>query len=128
MSQGQAVMDFEQAIMSYEQIVMQIIINGGDARAKSIKAIRSAREGDIGMALELMDHAGESLAKAHKTQTNLIQAEARGEKTEMTLLMVHAQDHLMNAMTVKDLAVEMIEESKLRIALEKKLEEMMSND
>lgn len=27
----------------------------------------------------------------------------------MSLLMVHAQDHLMNAMTVKDLAAEMID-------------------
>ena len=26
----------------------------------------------------------------------------------MTLLMVHAQDHLMNAMTVKDLAAELV--------------------
>ena len=27
---------------------------------------------------------------------------------DITLLMVHAQDHLMNAMTVRDLAQEMI--------------------
>jgi len=28
---------------------------------------------------------------------------------QMSLLMIHAQDHLMNAMTVKDLAAEMVE-------------------
>ena len=39
----------------------------------------------------------------------VIQNEAGGEKTDMTLLMVHAQDHLMNAMTVKDLAAELVE-------------------
>lgn len=47
--------------------------------------------------------AAEELSKAHHYQTELIQNEAGGEKTEMTLLMVHAQDHLMNAMTVKDM-------------------------
>lgn len=47
--------------------------------------------------------------KAHHYQTELIQAEMRGEKTELSLIMVHGQDHLMNAMTVRDLALQMIE-------------------
>jgi len=100
--------------MDYEQIIMQIIVNGGDARTNALKAIRCARKGSLKEAEELMKCAEEAMSKAHETQTGLIQAEARGEKSEVTLLMVHAQDHLMNAMTVKDLAAEMIEESKLR--------------
>jgi len=47
--------------------------------------------------------------EAHKIQTNLVQGEVRGEKTEVTLLMVHAQDHLMNAITIKDLATEFVD-------------------
>ncbi|MNJ80672.1 Lichenan-specific phosphotransferase enzyme IIA component [compost metagenome] len=42
-------------------------------------------------------------------QTRLIQEEAGGTKQEITLLMIHAQDHLMNAMTVKDMAKEFVE-------------------
>ena len=38
----------------------------------------------------------------------MIQQEAMGERTEVTLLLVHAQDHIMNAMTVLDLVREMI--------------------
>lgn len=100
--------------MDYEVIVMQIIVNGGDARANALKAIRCARKGYIEESDNLMNLAKESLSKAHETQTKLIQAEARGESSKLTLLMVHAQDHLMNAMTVKDLAIELIEEIKLR--------------
>lgn len=108
--------------MDYEQTLMLILVNGGAARANALKAIRCARNGEITEADELMKLAEESLAKAHESQTELIQAEARGEKTEVTLLTVHTQDHLMNAMTVKDLAVEIIEEIKLRQELEEKLE------
>ncbi|MGV3240694.1 PTS lactose/cellobiose transporter subunit IIA [Streptococcus hyovaginalis] len=39
----------------------------------------------------------------------MIQGEARGEKFESRLLLIHAQDHLMNAMTVVDMAKEFIE-------------------
>ncbi|PNB38374.1 PTS lactose/cellobiose transporter subunit IIA, partial [Pseudomonas sp. GW456-E7] len=65
--------------------------------------------GDAEEAQKKLQDAAEELSKAHHYQTELIQNEAGGEKTEMTLLMVHAQDHLMNAMTVKDLAAEIIE-------------------
>mgnify|MGYP002232898424 FL=1 len=35
---------------------------------------------------------------AHQIQTDLIQAEARGEQQQFGLIMVHAQDHLTMAM------------------------------
>lgn len=110
------------AELTYEQVVIQIILNGGDARGSCLKAIGASRAGNDEEAHQLIEKAKTALNAAHQSQTNMIQAETRGEKTEMTLLMVHAQDHLMNAMTVKDLAVEMIEEIKLRRALEASIE------
>lgn len=71
--------------------------------------IAAAKSGDAEEARKKLQDAAEELSKAHHYQTELIQNEAGGEKTEMTLLMVHAQDHLMNAMTVKDMAAEIIE-------------------
>ena len=47
--------------------------------------------------------------EAHHSQTELIQAEIRGEKAPLNLLMVHAQDHLMTALVVIDLAQEFID-------------------
>jgi PTS system cellobiose-specific IIA component len=95
--------------ISEEQIVMELVVNGGDARSKAIEAIRFAKVGDFKGAEEKLNACNESLNKAHSFQTQLIQAEAGGEKTEISLIMVHGQDHLMNAMTVRDMAVEMIE-------------------
>ncbi|MGV2622929.1 UNVERIFIED_CONTAM: PTS lactose/cellobiose transporter subunit IIA [Halobacillus marinus] len=88
---------------------MGIISNGGTGRSFSMKAIAEARAGNYKTAQGLLDEANESLHCAHLIQTELIQEEARGESYPITILMVHAQDHLMNAMTVRDLAVEMIE-------------------
>ncbi|NRY61706.1 PTS lactose/cellobiose transporter subunit IIA [Clostridium beijerinckii] len=95
-------------ILSMDQVVMELVVNGGHARSKSMEAIKAARKGDIEFAKEKIKEANEALNKAHNFQTSLIQKEAAGEEVGISLLMVHAQDHLMNAMTVRDLAKEMI--------------------
>lgn len=98
--------------LEQEQAIMQIIVNGGDARSKALKAVRSAREFDLETAESLLEEAREAMLVAHEVQTKLIQAETRGEATEISLLLIHAQDHLMNAMTVMDLCREMILDKK----------------
>lgn len=96
--------------MEYEQIIMKLIMHGGDARSKSLQAIAKAREGDLEAAKILLNKANDEINAAHEVQTSLIQAEVRGENKEaVSLLMVHAQDHLMNAMTVRDLSKEIVE-------------------
>lgn len=95
--------------MGYQEIVLQIIISGGNARSYSMEAIMKAKEGDIAEAKKLLAKANEELGRAHKVQTELIQNEASGNGIDVTLLMVHAQDHLMNAITIKDMAREFVD-------------------
>lgn len=95
--------------MENQEVIFGIIVNGGNARTNSMKAVRLAKKGQIEEAKELLKIAVEDLSKAHEIQTSLIQDEADGKRTEISLLMVHAQDHLMNAMTIKDLASEIID-------------------
>lgn len=92
-----------------EEKIMTLIMHSGEARSYSMEAIVAAKEGKIKEANELILKADEELGEAHNMQTSLIQAEAGGEKIEMSLLMVHAQDHFMTTMTLKDLAKEIIE-------------------
>ncbi|MFC3389544.1 PTS lactose/cellobiose transporter subunit IIA [Salinicoccus sesuvii] len=96
---------------------MGIIIHGGNARSSAMNAMVEAKQGNFEVAESLIEEASNELNKAHRIQTDLIQAESRGEKTEVSLLMVHAQDHFMNAMTVRDLAIEIIELTKKTINL-----------
>lgn len=95
--------------MKNQEVILGIIINGGNARSNSMRAIKLAKNGQIEEAkLELLN-AIECLGEAHKIQTSLIEDEANGDEIELSLLMVHAQDHLMNAMTIKDLAAEIVD-------------------
>ena len=48
-------------------------------------------------------------AEAHHTQTEMLTQEANGDSVEVSLLMVHGQDHLMTGMMFKDLAKEIVD-------------------
>ena len=92
-----------------ELTIMRLITAAGDARSLAMQAIRAARAGHLDEADALMIECDKKMVDAHQCQTGLIFAETNGSPVPITLLMVHAQDHVMNAMTVKDMAGEMIE-------------------
>ncbi|KGG79729.1 hypothetical protein Y919_10245 [Caloranaerobacter azorensis H53214] len=92
-----------------EEIIFKIIVHAGNARAKVYEALKHAQESDFEKAKECIDEAGKEVGIAHKTQTELIQREADGEKVEMSVLFVHAQDHLMTAIAEKGLIENMID-------------------
>lgn len=91
------------------ETTMGLIMHGGDAKSNAMEAIHAAKGGKFSEAEDKIDKAEDSLEKAHKSQSNLLTKEASGDSVELSLLMVHGQDHLMNAITTKDLAVEVID-------------------
>lgn len=91
------------------EVIMGLIIYGGNAKSLSMEAIYAAKNGQFDVAIEKLKEADESLVQAHQSQTSLLTKEASGDNIELTLLMVHGQDHLMNAITFKDLATEVID-------------------
>lgn len=94
-----------------EEEIMQIIVNAGNARSNCIKAMKESVAHNYEVAYQLFEQAKIDLVLAHNMQTELIQKEIRGEKIELSLLLVHAQDHLMDALVFKDLAELSIVES-----------------
>lgn len=92
-----------------EMIIFGLITSSGSAKSHAMEAIQHAKAGEIEAARQSISEAEKALTEAHKTQTSLIQGEARGEKTEISILLVHAQDHLMTAILMKDLAIEFID-------------------
>lgn len=100
---------------NYEEIVTQIIANSGFSRSCMLEAIDKAQQGHFEESDRLKKEANDYLNAAHQIQTELIQEEVRGNVTPPTLLMIHAQDHLMTAITIKELAEKLIFEIKARI-------------
>ena len=92
-----------------ETVIINLIVSSGSARSSAMEAIQFAKAGDIAKAKESLEQAKESVNEGHHAQTELIQAEIRGEKAPLSLLMVHAQDHLMTALLCIDLATEFVD-------------------
>ena len=91
------------------QAIMNLIIYCGDGKSSAMEAIHAAKEGNFDLADEKIRAAEKSLLEAHHTQTEMLTQEANGDSVEMSLLMVHGQDHLMTGMMFKDLAKELVD-------------------
>ena len=92
-----------------EEIIMNLIMYSGEARSYAMEAMELAKNNKVAEAKELIQKSAEQLGEAHHSQTTLIQNEAAGKRAELSLLLVHAQDHLMTSMVVKDLGNEIID-------------------
>lgn len=95
--------------MNDEMIVMNIIINAGEAKGYMYEALSKAKEGNFEEVDSLLEKAEEALGKAHDIQTSLLTREASGDNINVSILFVHAQDHLMTCMSEKNLITEIIE-------------------
>lgn len=93
---------------SMEMISFGIVAAAGQARSMAMEAIKTAREGDIAKARELLEGSREAGLAAHDEQTKLLSREAGGDHVPVDILLVHSQDHLMTAMLCQDLAEEII--------------------
>ncbi len=91
------------------EISFTIIGYAGEARGIAFESISEAKKGNIEKAREMLKESKEVMVQAHRSQTELIQKEASGEATNMSVVLVHAQDHLMNTMTYQQLAEEFID-------------------
>ena len=78
------------------ETVMGLIMNGGNAKSSAFEAIHAAKAGDFEKADEKLKESDHFLTEAHNVQTGMLTAEAQG-------------DHLMNAITFRDLAGEMVD-------------------
>jgi len=96
-------------MVAMEEIAFQIILHAGNGKSSAMEAIQEAKTGNFDKSDELLEEAGEELSKAHHFQTKLIQEEANGNQNVISVLLIHSQDHLMTSMTVRDLAVEIVE-------------------
>ena len=91
------------------QTIMGLIINGGNAKSDAMEAIQAAKTGDFDLAEQKLADSDKALVEAHHSQTAMLTAEASGEKMNISLLLVHGQDHLMNAITFRDMASEVVD-------------------
>ena len=92
-----------------ELISFQIISAVGTARSMYVEAIQEVKKGNIQAAKQLIEDGVKVFVDGHHAHASLIQKEAAGEKSEFSLLLMHAEDQLMTTETLKIVAEEFIE-------------------
>ena len=88
--------------------LMGVVMLAGDARSSAMEGIKIAKEHDFEKAEALLDNANKAMLDAHHAHAKLLARDAQGE-LPLCLLLIHAEDQLMAASTVIDLASEIIE-------------------
>ena len=91
-----------------EEIAMTIIANSGAARSAAFEALQKVKNKDFDDAEALLKSADDSFQVAHEAHRKLLQLDAKGEVTSVSILLCHAQDHLMGSALAKDLIREMV--------------------
>ena len=93
-----------------QELSFEIIPSAGDAKAFAYEALAAAKAKDRALYEAKMNEADAAIAQAHHYQFDLLSAEANQElDITFSILLVHAQDHLMTTMTSIELIKEIAE-------------------
>lgn len=103
------IVDTQSEAEELEEVVMGLIINSGQARSLAYAALKQAKQGDFDAAKVMMEQSRMALNEAHLVQTKLIEGDQGEGKMKVSLVLVHAQDHLMTSMLARELVTELIE-------------------
>lgn len=96
-----------------------IIADSGDSKHYSMEALANAERHEFSNIEKLLAQSKAALEKARRAQTDLLFAEMNGQPQKFSILLVHSQDHLMNA----ELALELIEQMIKTLRYQSKLQE-----
>ncbi|WP_152655730.1 PTS cellobiose transporter subunit IIA [Oceanobacillus sp. CFH 90083] len=91
-----------------QRIAFEIILHSGSSRTMIHEAFAMMRNNELTYAVDKLQEANEEVLLAHQSQTALMQQYSSGETVHMDIIMVHAQDHLMTTMTLREVALEML--------------------
>ncbi|MEY8309018.1 PTS lactose/cellobiose transporter subunit IIA [Erysipelotrichaceae bacterium 51-3] len=83
-----------------ELISCQLIAASGTAKSCYIEAIEAAKTGDFEQAEDLIKEGSEAFLQGHSAHASLIQMSAQ-QDFNVPLLLVHAEDQMMNCEMMK---------------------------
>lgn len=92
-----------------EQIAMELISKSGEARSLAFQALNATKQNNHTEASALLEQSVKRSKEAHKVQSRLLFSESEGKPTELSVLLIHAQDHLMSSLLAQELIKEIID-------------------
>lgn len=91
-----------------EMICFQLIANSGAAKSAYLEALELAKTGQKQAVQAKLDEAEECFVLAHQVHSELIQKEASGQQTPVSLLLMHAEDQMASVEVVQLLVRELM--------------------
>jgi PTS system cellobiose-specific IIA component len=95
--------------MNCQDKILKVIIHAGNAKSHIYEALHCAKKGDFKKCDEYMESANEEILEAQKIQTSLINKDSEGKNIEISMLLIHSQDHLMTCLSERNLVKEIID-------------------
>lgn len=91
------------------QAAFKIIASVGGAKSLYLQAVDAAREGGFDEVDNLMKQGDSAFLSAHNVHLKMLQDTAAGEGPELNLMVVHAEDQMMGAETIRLMAQNLID-------------------
>lgn len=110
----------EDQMEGLELLCFKLISDAGSARSSYIEAIREAKKGNFEKANELIKEGSKYYLAAHDSHNDMIKRDLNDESTDISILVMHAEDQLMSAEMFQILAKEFIDMYRELIDLRKK--------
>lgn len=91
-----------------ELSAFNIIAAVGEARTKCMQAVEESRKGKEEIADELIKKANQLLTQGDKEHFKIISHDSKNHDVKFSMLLVHAEDQLMAAEIIRDIAQQLV--------------------
>jgi PTS system cellobiose-specific IIA component len=108
-------------VQQMEERTMLLVANAGNVKSKAMEAVAAAKKGDFDKAEGLLEECNLAMIEAHKIQNEFIQDSLDDTNLPVSLLMTHAEDHMMGAILAREFGEEIIELHRLLAQLKKEI-------
>jgi PTS system cellobiose-specific IIA component len=108
-------------IQQMEERTMLLVASAGSVKSTAMKAVAAAKQGDFKKAENLLAECDAAMIEAHKIQNEFIQDSLDDNNVPVSLLMTHAEDHMMGAILAREFGGEIIELYKLLDGVKKEV-------
>ncbi len=92
--------------MEFENQAVPLIVHAGNAKSLAMLSIEAAKRGEFEEAQSYLRRSDEAMLQAHQIHSDILRQTAVSGAQSISMLTAHAQDHLMAAITILDLARE----------------------
>ena len=100
----------EETLEANQETAFQIIATVGSAKSQYIEAIQKAKDGNIAGAKALIESGNKDFNEGHTAHLSLLQQSAIDNKNvTFSLILVHAEDQLMQAESFRIIAEDFID-------------------